>query len=153
MAGVECQPAHRSDASTFCGSRSARRSRGTRRTVEHGGHVLQQLEPPFEGAALDQVEPDVGISVIDPILAGRTGHDREDDNPEAIYQFGRDQRSARLTLPSVRSSMRLSSFIARTACTASSVTSRVLAHPSGSVRVEEKTTFARGVSIWSTPSS
>jgi hypothetical protein len=42
------------------------------------------LEPSVEGAALDQVEPDVGISVVDPILAGRTGDDREDDNPEAI---------------------------------------------------------------------
>src|SRR5829696_2344513 len=64
------------------------------RTVEHGGHVLQQLESSLEGAALDKVEPEVGISVIDPILAGRTGDDREDDNPEAIDQFGRDQRSA-----------------------------------------------------------
>jgi hypothetical protein len=48
--------------------------------------------------------------------------------------------------------MRLSSFIARTASTASPVTSRVLAHASGSVRVEEKTTFDTPVSA-STPSS
>ena len=52
----------------------------------------------------------------------------------------------RLTLPSVRISMRLSSFIARTASTASPVTSRVLAHASGSVRVEEMTTFDTWVS-------
>jgi hypothetical protein len=92
------------------------------------------LEPSVEGAALDQVEPDVGISVLDPILAGRTGDDREDDNPEAIDHFGRDQRAAQTHTAQRGISMRLSSFIARTASTASSVTSRVLAHASGSVR-------------------
>src|SRR5215208_4395118 len=52
--------------------RSVRRCRGTWRTVEHGRHVLQQLEPSLEGAALDQVEPEVGISVIDPTRGSAT---------------------------------------------------------------------------------
>ena len=58
----------------------------------------------------------------------------------------------RLTLPSVRISVRLSSFIARTASTASPVTNRVFTQVSGSVRVEEKTTFEIPLSS-STPSS
>ena len=58
------------------------------------GTYSNSWSPSVEGAALNQVEPDVGISVVDPILAGRTGDDGEDDNLEAIHQFGGDQRSA-----------------------------------------------------------
>jgi len=43
------------------------------------GTYFKQLEPSVEGAALDQVEPDVGISVVDPIL---TAHDGS--RPETI---------------------------------------------------------------------
>jgi hypothetical protein len=60
---------------------------------KYPGHVLQQVEPSFEGAALDQVESEVGIRVVDPILAGGTGDHREDDDLEAIHQLGRNQRS------------------------------------------------------------
>src|SRR5688572_10895289 len=47
------------------------------RPLEHGGEVLEQVEPTVERAALDQVEGDVGIPVEDAFLPGGTRDDRE----------------------------------------------------------------------------
>jgi hypothetical protein len=103
--------------------------------------------------------------IQDPLdLAGRHRHGRNRPWPQQPHQLRRRSRAdaiharhlrlngcrrrrrrprrhsqrRRQTLPSVRISLRLSSFMARSVSTASSVTIRVLVHPSGSVRVEEK---------------
>src|SRR5215211_4621132 len=47
-----------------------------RRAVEHGGEILEQLEPIVERAALDQVEGDVGIPVEDALFPGGARDDR-----------------------------------------------------------------------------
>src|ERR671919_1644995 len=65
-----------------------------RRAIEHGGDVLEQLEPTGESAALDQVEGDVGIPVEDALLPGGTRDDREDDHAEAVHHAGSEQRPA-----------------------------------------------------------
>jgi len=69
--------------------------RAARRVVEHGGHVLKQLKPAVEGAALRQLKPDVGIPVVDTIPACRACDEREDDDAKTIHQPGREQRPAR----------------------------------------------------------
>ena len=54
--------------------------------LEHPGDVLEQLEPAVERAAADQLERDVGISVVDAVVARAPGDDREDDHAEAVDQ-------------------------------------------------------------------
>src|SRR5918996_2618892 len=65
-----------------------------RRAIEHGGDVLEQLEPIVERAALDQVEGDVRIPVEDALLPGGACDDGEYDHAEAVHHSGLEQRPA-----------------------------------------------------------
>jgi hypothetical protein len=48
--------------------------------------VLEHLQPAVEGAVVDELESDVGVPVEDPVTAGGTGDDGEDDDPVAVHQ-------------------------------------------------------------------
>ena len=61
--------------------RSASGARPARRGIENSGDVLEKLQPAVKGAVLHQIEGDVGVSVEDPVAAGGTGDDGEDDDP------------------------------------------------------------------------
>src|SRR5262245_52107091 len=65
-----------------------------RRGIENRGDVLEQLQPAVKGAVLHQFEGDVGVPVEDPVTAGGTGDDGEDDDPVTIHQAGLEKRPA-----------------------------------------------------------
>ena len=52
--------------------------------VEHGRHVVEQLRSAVEGAALDELEPHVGVAVVDAVLPGHPGDHREHDQAEPV---------------------------------------------------------------------
>lgn len=64
------------------------------RAVQHSRHVLDQLDPAVEGAAVHHVEGNVGVAVIDPFLAGGASDDREHHHPEPVDKAGYQQRAA-----------------------------------------------------------
>jgi hypothetical protein len=65
---------------------------GERGVLEHTGPVLDQLDAVVEGAAVDHLEGDVGVAVVDALGARGAGNHREHHDPEAIDESG-SQRS------------------------------------------------------------
>jgi hypothetical protein len=125
---------------------------GKRWPDEHGGHVIEELEPAIEDPAVYHLERHIGIVIEDPIPARDAGDDGEDHHPEAVHQPGAKQRPAEGdAAEGARSGRVPSRFMARTAATGSSSTSSVLAHDSGGSSVEENTTL--GIAVRSASSS
>ena len=59
--------------------------------LEHGRHVLEQLQTTVEGARLDQIETHIGVSVEDPILSRRPGDHREQHHAVPVDEAGVQQ--------------------------------------------------------------
>src|SRR5690606_41134471 len=55
-----------------------------RRSLEHGGLVLDQLDTAVEGAMSDHLQGDVRIAVVDAFRARGPGDHREHHDPEAV---------------------------------------------------------------------
>ena len=53
-----------------------------------------QLQPAVGRAAADHFEGDIGVPVIDPILAAAPGDHWKDDDAETIHETGRQKGSA-----------------------------------------------------------
>ena len=51
---------------------------------KHRREVLEQLEPAVERSAGNHVEGDIGITVVDPVVASAPGDHGEDDHTETV---------------------------------------------------------------------
>lgn len=77
--GVPSQP-------TEVRRRPPRPPSGARRRVQHRRPVLEQLQTSIEETAVQQLQLDVGVLVVDPFRAGRSGDHREHDHPVPVDQ-------------------------------------------------------------------
>src|SRR5438552_5389066 len=96
-----------------------------RRPGQNRRSVLEQLDAPVERPAVDHVESDIGIAVVDPLPAAASGDDGKDNHAEAVHEaaFSRDRHKVRL--PMVRIGLEPLAFISRTASMGSLATSCV----------------------------
>lgn len=62
--------------------------------LEQCRHVREQLHALVEGPALDELQPDIGVAVEDPLLPRRTRDEREDHHAEAVDQPRGQERTA-----------------------------------------------------------
>ena len=58
--------------------------RGKRWVVEYAGPVLDELDAAVERSAIDHVERDVGVAVVDAFRSRGAGDHREQHHPEPI---------------------------------------------------------------------
>src|SRR5207247_7979323 len=65
-----------------------------RRPGENRRSVLEQLDATVERPALDHVESDIGIAVVDPLPAAASGDDGKDNHAESVDEAGLQQRAA-----------------------------------------------------------
>ena len=65
-----------------------------RRTGKHSGDILKQLNSAVERPAGNHVEGDIGITVVDPLVAGAPGDHGEDDHPETVHEACLEERPA-----------------------------------------------------------
>src|SRR5205809_2596967 len=65
-----------------------------RRPGQNRRSVLEQLDAPVERPAVDHVESDIGIAVVDPLPAAASGDDGKDNHAEAVHEAGLQQRPA-----------------------------------------------------------
>ena len=100
-------------------------------TGKHRRDVLEQLDSAVERSAGQPCRARRRDSRRRCVAAGAPGDHGEDDDPEAIDDPAARSERDRLTLPSVLRMPEPSSFIARTASTASPRTRVVLAHVRG----------------------
>ena len=98
---------------------------------EHPGDVLEELDPAVEGAAVDHVEGDVGVAVVDPLLAGAPVMTGKTTTRNRSTRPASSSERHRVRLPIVRIDRAPSSFISRTASTASRLTRACSPRPAG----------------------
>lgn len=66
----------------------------TKWTGKHPGDVLKQLKSAVECPASNHVEGDIGIAVVDPLVAGVPGDHGEDDHAETVHEACLEERPA-----------------------------------------------------------
>src|SRR5690606_27491027 len=123
-----------------------RSGRGERRAVEHPRAVLDELDAAVEGGVVGHLERDVRVAVVDPLLAGGAGDDREHHHPEPVDHPAHEEGAGQGEAPERAEDALALRLHARTAATASPRTSVELAHPSGSSSVFENTSLGALVS-------
>src|SRR3954470_11725648 len=61
------------------------------RSVENRGRVLEQLGAAVERAAVDHVERNVRVAVVDAVVTGASGDDGKDDDAEPVHETGPEE--------------------------------------------------------------
>jgi hypothetical protein len=59
--------------------------------VQDGRYSFEELQFPVKSAERSGLHGDIGPVIVDPVSAGRSGHDREDHHSVPVDETGRQQ--------------------------------------------------------------